>query len=291
MKTSKTIQRFGGLFLILVALALLAGTYFYWQPYDKCLIQAASNSDKTIILDFISRIIYYLLYFSALLFILLSIFKSKNNIIRQNKVEYIKTVLYLFAIRIVFDIISYSINKIIPDDTSAKLINFAFVESVFNVIVIIMIFYKFTLNTYAKMTILRKVYIAVSAIISMFVVCFVAVSYIKSKKIIESNILADEYNIYILNMIRDIVINFSAIFVLYGLFEQRKQTVEKPFKEFSLVLLRFLLIMAVFLLLNFVKFIVLPQSMIKEISSIDGVLTDIERIVSYEDAYQPDDWF
>lgn len=286
MKTNIAINKLGKILLTIIIFSLLAITYFYWQPYDKCLFQPVLTIDTIIILDFITRLLYYLLYISSIIFIISMLFKSKLNLLyKKDKIEIAKIYFIILFIRFIFDFIIYILNKLVLNDLGKVILIFLLLESTFNITVIIIAIRKICFTKAANKTLLRKWFAISSAVLITTSLCLITYEYIKCYSFLDSDIQVWENKLYCCNLFRDIIVNSSAVIIAYAILMHKDHKTQRPFKEFSIITLRISLILGAFILINLLKFIVLPHSMIKSIDSIDGTVTEINRVISYDDAY------
>lgn len=287
MNCNQIIKKSGEMFLTLVATVLLSGTYFYWQPYDKCLFQAVMTVDKTTVLDFVTRLIYYAIFFSAIIFISCSLFKNGLDArTKEGKRVLIKLYSALFGVRILADIVIYLLNLIIGTGETEIFLIFMLLESLFDIAVVVIASRTVTSNTKSKLTKSRKIYLIIALILSVAAFAALSVVYNACKNVYQTNITIWEYNLYYCNMIRDALVLFAAIFVEYGLRKHKSDTKERPFKVLSRFFAKLFAVLLVCLIVNGVKFFILPQSMVKFIQSGDGTVVYIERITDYKDAYE-----
>lgn len=293
MRFSVIIRKLSELFLTLIIFALLSITYFYWQPYDKCLFQPALIIDKIVIFDFITRIIYYLLYFSSIILVAVKLFKSEiDNHFKQNKVNLFKLYLSVFAIRLLFDIITYVIKRITSSGEVTIIGVFLILESLFDIIIVTVILRWLCAKECAERTTARKVFIVVSVVLVTVLLSVLIMQYSACMELYNESISAWKYEIEYCNLYRDIIINFSAVLLAYGLLKHKKHIDnKKPFRDFCTALIRVFCIICIFALMNMIKVFILPYSTIKSVSSAGNLTTNIERAEGYADAFEIDDWY
>lgn len=293
MKLNVIIRKMSEIFLVLVVFALLSLTYFYWQPYDKCLIQPELIVDKITILDFITRIIFYLLYFSSIILIVSKLFKSEFDYrFKQSKVKIVKLYLMLFAVRLLFDIITYVIKRAASGGEFAIFGVSLILESLFDIVIIAVTICLLCHKNYAERTIARKVLTVVSVVFVILLLSLLIMQYSQCMKLYNERISEWKYEIEYCRLYRDIVVNFSAVLLAYCLLKHKNhRDNNRAFKTFSVSVIRSLLIVLVFILLNFAKTVILPYSTIKSVSSAEGITTNISRAEGYEDAFEIDNWY
>lgn len=286
----KILENGSKIFLPFVAIVLLSLTYFIWQPYDKCLFQITMAFDKITFIGFATRVIYYLVFFSALILINVSLFKNNLSQQRITKKSLPKIYGTLFLFRAIADLVIYLVNRIIIDDFAMVFCDFVLVESIFNIAVILFIANKVIPHNQNKLTSKRKAIIIF--LVAVAVILFVAliVMYVNCSKLLYENRQAWEYRLYLCNMIRDIINNSLAIAIIFFAKADFAESEEPLLKSVSKVIIRLSAVLCLFVILNLAKFAVLPHSMIKTIKSVDGEVTSIVRVTDYKNAHETDDW-
>lgn len=289
----KIFLKFEKIFLSLILIAVTEITYFYWQPYDKCLIQPSIIIDKLFVLDLLSRFIYYLLFFSVIIFVLSMLFEKK--IFKTNNTKkipsYIKFYLIAFGTRVLFDVLEYFISRIFVIGSISILVNHIILESIFNILTIVICIRILFIGDLAKKTKTRTIclYISIVAII-ILLVCLL-IEYVNCFELINIGKQTWIYKLYFCNLYRDILICFSTILIAYMLLKHKDYIGYNLFKSFFVMIIRILSIVLLFCLINYAKFIILPHSLINSIYSVDNEIIKIERITSYYDAHDNSNWF
>lgn len=290
MKASRIINKLGNMGVSLAFFISLTVLYFFWQPYDKCLIQTASGFDKLVIVDIISRFIYYIIYFSSILMVVRMLFKTKFAVELSFKKTLTKLYFCQFAVRIIFDTIIYLFSKIVVNDKAVILVVFLILESIYNMFVIALTMKFFVDTAPAKRTRQRRFFIALSVTIVLFLLTVLVIESIKCLNIFGMDNESTENKLYYSNALRDVVVSFSSILILYSLYKHKSHSIEKPFKVLCVMTIRIFAVFIIFIIINAAKFLVLPHSMITTISG-SGETAEFIRVKNYDDTYKTGDDF
>lgn len=273
-----TASKIGSVFLLLIWDILIYITYFIWQPYSKELFNIPldswigdsdgfayaakayfSASFASAIPGFITKFLFYILFFVSVVYITNTMFARQENLTRKELVKKsVKHIVLLFAVRIIFDIAA--LLSMFFNLTAFNIIYCIVFAGCFDAAVIALTVRKFADTKRVRLFLRRK--IALIAVLILFAVSAVLIisGCMKSAGADNNERL---FRFYLTVMFSDISFTFLTFMAFYCLFKHSAPNPESTkFRAFVRYSIRLGAVVMLFAVLYCAKLLILPHSML-----------------------------